>query len=158
MARDLQGGRPPVVEQPELLPPTAGSAGPNDIDHCWSKEELHRMQMTDECIAAVLKWMEEGRKPTRDQIVPHGREVKAYLHQWESFVVRDSVLYRRFERPGEEVLFLQLVVPGKMRYALSTKVHAEAAAHLGRKKTVEQVQRRAYWPSWRSDVERAVRR
>ena len=157
-ARDLPGGQPPVVEQTESLPPTAGSADLNDIDHCWSKEELHRMQMADEGIAAVLKWMDEGRKPTRDEIVPHGREVKTYLDQWESLVVQDSVLYRRFERPEGGVLFLQLVVPGNMRCALITKVHAEAAAHLGRKKTVEQVQRRAYWPSWRSDVERAVRR
>jgi len=45
-----------------------------------------------------------------------------------------------------------------MRAELLELIHAGAACHLGVRKTIDQVQRRAYWFSWKSDTDRFCRR
>ena len=73
-------------------------------------------------------------------------------------IVDDGVVYRKFERPEAGVLFYQLFVPRSMRAELLELIHAEAACHLGVRKTIDQVQRRGYWFSWISDTNRVCRR
>jgi len=90
--------------------------------------------------------------------MPCSNEVKAYVSQWKSLIVDDGVVYRKFERPTGGILFYQLLVPRSMRAELLELIHAGSALHLGVRKTIDQVQRRAYWFSWRSDTDRFCRR
>ena len=73
-------------------------------------------------------------------------------------IVDDGVVYRKFERPTGGVLFYQLLVPKSMRAELLELIHAGAACHLDVRKTIDQVQCRAYWFYWRSDTDRFCRR
>jgi len=86
--------------------------------------------------------------------MPCSIEVKAYVSQWKSLIVDDGVVHRKFERPAGGVLFYKLLVPRSMRAELLELIHAWAACHLGVRKTIDQVQRRAYWFSWSSDTDR----
>ena len=66
--------------------------------------------------------------------------------------------YRKFVRPAGGVLFYQLLVPRSMRAELLVLMYAGSACHLDVRKTIDQVQRRANWFSWRSDTDRFCRR
>ena len=87
-------------------------------------------------------------------MLPFSREVKALVSQWDSLVLINEVLYRRFERPEGGTLFYQLVAPKAIRNRILELIHVGASSHFGSKKTCSQLQRRAYWPTWRSDCER----
>ena len=86
--------------------------------------------------------------------MPYSPEVKSYVSQWDSLVVVNGVIYRKFERPEGGVLFYQLLTPKTLREKLLDFTHVNAASHLGVKKTCDQLQRRAYWATWRSDTMR----
>jgi len=91
--------------------------------------------------------------------MPCSNEVKVFVSQWKSLIVDDGIVHRKFERPTGGVLFYQLlVVPISMRAELFELIHAGAACHLGVRKKIDQVQRPAYWFSWRSDTDRFCRR
>ena len=85
---------------------------------------------------------------------PCSPEVKTYVTQWASLCLREGVIYRKYERPEGGVLFYQLLTPRALRGELLQQIHANAAGHFAKKKTAEQVQRRAYWDTWRSDTDR----
>ena len=88
----------------------------------------------------------------RDDIMPLSPEAKSYVFQWDSWVLKNGVIYRRFERPEGGVLIFQLLAPKSLRAGLLELIHAGAAGHTAVKKTAEQVQRRAYCTTWRSDT------
>ena len=79
---------------------------------------------------------------------------KNYALQWASLSIIDGVVYRILERPTGGVQWHQLLLPRALHNELLEMVHAGAACHLAVKKTTEQVQRCAYWHTWRSDTER----
>ena len=72
------------------------------------------------------------------------------------------MLYREFYRHDGAVDRLQIVVPPKLRYQFLQQLHESSenvgTTHLGLRKTEAHVHQRAYWPKWRSDVERYCRR
>ena len=57
-----------------------------------------------------------------------------------------------YETEPFDNIYMQLLVPRLIRAALLGIIHSQNAAHLGCEKTEDQVQRRAYWPSWKTDV------
>ena len=69
-----------------------------------------------------------------------------------------GVLYRRFEGAGGGGKFYQLLAPRSIRNELLGMLRSKAAGHLGVKKTLDQVKRRAYWSSWKTDTELVCRR
>ena len=74
-----------------------------------------------------------------------------------SYVVQDDLLYHVYENGGSQQK-LRLVVPKKRRQRLVKLAHTSPlAAHLGRKKTTEKLQRRFYWPGLTKDVRDSVR-
>jgi len=90
--------------------------------------------------------------------MPCSTDVKAYVSQWKLLIVDDGVVHGKFEKPTLGVLFKQLVVPRSMHAELLELIHAVAECHQGVRKTINQVQRRAYWFSWRSDTDQFCRR
>jgi len=71
-------------------------------------------------------------------------ETRILLSQWESLVLQDSLLYRKFHRPDGSVEFLQIVLPVKLRRPYIERLHADLG-HFGRSKTCNAVLRRAYF-------------
>jgi len=113
---------------------------------------MAELQGAEPDVAVIRRWLESGVEPTRDRVLSCSPEVKAYASQWESLVMTDNVVYRKFERPSGGVLFYQLLVPRSMREELLELIHVGAASHFGARNTADQVQRRAYWYSWKSDA------
>jgi len=47
---------------------------------------------------------------------------------------------------------MQMAVPRKIRDRFLEFLHCKVAGHLGMRKNLDHIQRRAYWPSWRADT------
>ena len=72
---------------------------------------------------------------------------KELLSQWDQLEVRDGIVYRRWALKNGRAEALQLLVPGAHRQDFLKKVHSGmTGGHLGVKRTMDQVQRRAFWP------------
>ena len=73
-------------------------------------------------------------------------------------MVRDGILYRDFVHADGSRKWLQVIVPAALRMELVRVAHdCPTGGHFGQRRTADQVQRRAYWPSWRQAVERCCR-
>jgi transposase InsO family protein len=149
----------PVAEPAEPTVPVGSTlTGLVDVNAEWSAEWLSAMQRTDPVVSIVHQWLSTRDScPSRDEVMSLSPELKTYVSQWDSLVLINDVAYRKFERPEGGVLFYQLIAPKALRAQLLELIHAGAAGHFANKKTREQVQRRAYWTTWRSDTERFCR-
>jgi len=75
-----------------------------------------------------------------------------------SVIGGDGIVYRRLVLKNGRAEALQLLLPGAHRQDFLRKVHTGmTGGHLGVKRTVDQVQLRAFWPGWRGDVKRFCR-
>jgi len=81
------------------------------------------------------------------------------LHgQWLQLELVDGVLYRRWSGKEGKPAVLQILVPATLRHDFISRAHmAMCGGHLGVRRTLDQVQRRGFWLSWRRDVRRFCR-
>jgi len=92
-----------------------------------------------------------GRSPCN----PYLLAVKLLCSQWELLHIVHGVLYRRFSYTDGRPDVLQLLVPFAMRKDFLVKAHVGVnGGHLGIRRTLNHVRRRAFWPGWRGDVRR----
>jgi len=117
---------------------------------------LSKMQLRDPEIGFVLRpLLESAEKPDPNSLAAASAFVKLLCSQWELLQIVDGVLYRRFSYNDGRPDVLQLLVPFAMRKDFLEKVHAGMnGGHLGIRRTLDQVRRRAFWPGWRVDVRR----
>jgi len=78
------------------------------------------------------------------------------LAQWDSLVLQDGTLYRKFHYPDGTVNFLQIILLAKLCHPFIERLHAKLG-HFGRTKTCYTVSRRAYFPGWQSYTKLLVR-
>jgi transposase InsO family protein len=123
-----------------------------DQNFSWSIEEIRNLQNQDETIGTILNWLREGVRPPEAELAGISPELRSLWLQWDSLLLRNGIAYRKFLRPNRSVECLQMLIPRSMRTELLHVVHVKYTAHLGYDKTAEQIQRRAYWPSWKTDV------
>jgi hypothetical protein len=72
-----------------------------------------------------------------------------------NIIMRDGALLRRFVDSRDQTRWNQLIAQPEYRSELIRLAHTGlTGGHLGLKKTLIQVQRRAYWLDWRADVTR----
>ena len=72
--------------------------------------------------------------------------VKAYLAQWDSLMVKESVLYRLWENANGREIKEKLVVPFALQIELIKQLHStDYGGHLGVTKTLRKVKDRFYW-------------
>ena len=80
--------------------------GANNLleDHQWTPLQLRTNQMTDRTISHILKWKETDKRREWASIAHLDSVTKAYWAQWESFFLKEGVLYHRWEsrEPGKE--------------------------------------------------------
>jgi transposase InsO family protein len=121
---------------------------------CWSVENLVRAQASDPDLAPLLAMgFPIGERPPYSAIAQLSSVSKSLWYQWERMYRQDGLVYRQWESPDGLTIRGQLYVPSSHREELLNLVHSGMTGeHLGRLKTEEQVSRRAYWPSWTSDV------
>ena len=76
-------------------------------------------------------------------------EAHILFSRWDSLVLDNSVLYRRYHYPDGTTRYLQVVLPAKLRRPYIEHLHADLG-HFGRAKTCLALAHRAYFPGWRS--------
>jgi hypothetical protein len=98
-------------------------------------------------------------RPKWASIAALSDETRNYWAQWDSLLVHDGVLYRDFVHGDGTRRWLQVIVPTAMRHDFVVAAHdVLTGEHFGRRRTADQVQRRAYWPGWCKAVEECCRR
>ena len=128
-------------------PPTAGQEGVG-----WTTNELEELQQKDPNIGPLFAWFRSGNRPSREEVSNADSELKCYWTQWDSLELIDGLVYRKFERPDGSNKSSQLLIPRATRHRFLEMVHSRETGHVAWPKTMEQVQRRAFWAAWRTDV------
>jgi len=151
--------------EPEPSPPLhklsqgnamAASATPvdPDLDDMFTREELVAAQQAEEAVPVTVEYCKKGKPLDRDEIRTIPEEAKDMLLQFETLVVKNNLLYRRYVHRDGSTKHLQLILPTKMRREYVEHIHADLG-HFGQAKTCEAVARRAYFPGWRPYTQEA---
>jgi hypothetical protein len=120
-------------------------------------EKLGELQEQDPVWGKLAKLLRSGEPlPKIDQVQIEHPDFKTLLAQKDQLIVHDGVIYRQFYRE-DHPMELQILLPKSLRVPVIQELHANVAAHAGIRKTLDHVQRRAYWPRWISDVKRVLK-
>jgi len=136
--------------------PVGQGGNTRDSDDMFTREEIIAAQKAEDAIRITIEHCNKGVPPDRDEIRTIPEEAKELLLQFESLLVQNDILYRRFQHRDGSTKYLQLILPTKMRKEYIEHIHADLG-HFGQAKTCEAVARRAYFPGWRPYTKLIVR-
>ena len=144
-----------VVRTVQLFnPPLCG------LSAAGERQNLATLQREDPIIGRFVQLrMEYAEPPCINELLQESKNTKVLWSQWYRLTVRDGVVYRiLFSRCGEPD-GLQLLAPKCLIPDIIRGSHeGMTGGHFGLKRTLDQVQRRAYWLGWRQDVTRYIKR
>lgn len=98
--------------------------------------------------------------PDPEETRPQSGLVKALVAQWPQLQLVNGLLVREWlSADGSGQLWLQLIAPPSRKNDLIRLAHeGMAGGHLGIRRTLKQLQRRAYWPGWTESVRLYLKR
>jgi len=99
---------------------TLNAGLPNNVDIVpsdrFSIENIGKAQAVDHSIITLTKLLQTfPEQPPWDTVVNQGEEVRRLWLQYQSLVVNNGVLYRRFHATDGTTKYLQVVIPASMR-------------------------------------------
>jgi len=112
-------------------------------------DDIRTAQAADDNLLPVIQALLDQKQPASADLRQYLEEARVLFAQWDSLVLQDGTLYRKFHYPDGTVNFLQIVLQTKLRRPLIERLHSELG-HFGRTKTCYAVSRRAYFPGWHS--------
>jgi len=133
------------LDLPELLvsPSTASDSPPSDNvtaqanvlsvsaeSPSLSLEGIRNAQATGGNLQPVIKALTDRVKPPHDSLRDYPEEARILLAQWDSLVLEDDVLYRRYHYPDDTTKYLQVVIPTVLRRPYVERLHADIG-HFG---------------------------
>ena len=129
-----------------------------NVEHL-SKESIRAAQSRDPVLTQVMMWLKAGVRPPRSEAQGEGRKRLSYWSQWGRLLLRDGLVYRRWEheQTGREI-YQQLCLPKSLAPQVLCALHDPSAGHLAVTNTLAKVPRRFYWHGLREDVENHIRR
>jgi len=80
-----------------------------------SLEDIREAQAADDSLQPVIQALADGVKPPQDGLRDYPEEARILFAQWDSLVLEDSVLYRRYHYPNGTTRYPQVVLPVKLR-------------------------------------------
>ena len=123
-----------------------------ELEPEWTVEELKIEQELDENIKSVLKFMQNGIKPTWSEISSESEQVKTLVSMWDRLVLRDGLLFRKFFKDDGEDYHLQLILPQIKVQRLLEMAHDDPlGGHFGFDRTLKKLGA-YYWVGMRKDV------
>jgi hypothetical protein len=112
----------------------------------WTTSALAAAQEADEELGPIYRLLQRQGSGLDAVEPPDTETCGAYLGQRERFKLRDGVLYRRWLRFDGAPEASQLIPPRSHREQLMKIAHVGmTGGHLGLRRTLAQVQARAYW-------------
>ena len=126
----------------------------------WSGDSIREAQGEDPCMNRVRGWISERcPRPVRPALSLESMEVRQLVAQWSELEVRDGLLCRWKTLVGRNRRRLQIVLPSELRLEIFEYFHGHrTAAHFGRKRTMDKVAQRYYWPGMSKDIIRWLTR
>jgi len=150
-----------VPELPVSTDEATHASPPNDVT-AWAQvlgvtaeptsislDDIRDAQSVDDNLQPVIQALTAKVKPPQSSLREHTEEARILFSQWDSLVLEDDVMYRRYHYPDGTTKYLQVVLPVKLRRPYIERFHANLG-HFSRTKTCLALARRAYLPGWRS--------
>lgn len=123
----------------------------------YSPDVLHQKQLEDADIGPVLKWKEDGKRPSSEDVASASPATRFYWLNWDSLLIQHGPLCRKFQRKDGTATYIQLLIPNCLKNEILKQVHdSPLGGHLGWKKTLEKVRQRYFWFELREDVKQWV--
>jgi len=88
---------------------------------------------------------EQGHRPDWQEIISEDDSAKIYWSQWESLVIENGILCRKWEAPNFKSHVFQIVVPrGRVKQILEEAHDSFSGGHFGVNKTLDRIRKRFY--------------
>jgi len=126
-----------------------------EVVHLLVRENLANDQYADAELGRVVQLrLETDECPSNERIQAESELTKKMVVKWENLEVHNGLVYRRFNRSKSSMpTTLQLLVPRCCVPEVFRLCHTgTVGGHFGVKRTMDQVQRRFYWATWKTDV------
>ncbi|GFW94050.1 retrovirus-related Pol polyprotein from transposon 17.6 [Trichonephila clavipes] len=125
----------------------------------WTDESIRKDQLADPEIKPILEFKESSdEKPSWQDFAPFHPTTKRYWALWDSFHLRNGVLYRKWESDERKIFRWQLILPKTRVSTVLKELHASpTGGHFGVMKTLQKVRESFYWNNVWSDVEKCCR-
>lgn len=119
-----------------------------------TSDDWRSSQSQDDELQVIMQALEKGIRPSWQSISSLGPVTKQYWSQWDSLVLQDGVLFRKWINPRNDSVLLQLVVPKSRIPEVLKEAHdSPSGGHFGVNRTLDRVRRRFFWPNCRASVE-----
>ena len=117
------------------------------------KDNIKTLQQNDEILSQIFLWKSNNKKPTWSDISHTSPEIKFYWSGLNSFIIKDEILYRKWESNDSKNYDLHLVIPKSLNGFVLNQVHNTlTGGHLGVRKTLYKIKKRYFWYQIRNDV------
>jgi len=134
--------------------------------------DLATEQLTDKEIGTLVALrLNSETPPHSDDVQTESEVTKKLLLQWDDFVVKDGLVYRKKVKekwvdatarkskgektPSQTIEIQQLLLPrSEVSKAIELCHAGSVGGHFGIQKTTTQVECRFFWPGWQADVRR----
>ncbi|XP_073815088.1 uncharacterized protein [Musca autumnalis] len=131
-----------------------------ESDQNWATE-----QRKDPVLSKIIAAKEGDQRPSQKDIASESHILKSYWAQWNSLLLKDGSLYRRWESEDGKTKRNLIVVPdSKVKEILTEFHHGTSGWHLGITKITKKVKQRFYWAGcqksfaeWISNCERCMK-
>ena len=125
-----------------------------NFEQLWTAEEMAEEQSIDPDMALLYKCKKEHLpRPTWEEVSPGSAALCSYWLDWERLSLENHMLYRKFESRDGQDFFMQILLPFRYQDIMASHFHdGPTAAHMGRRRTQNQVHKRAYWFHMANDL------
>ena len=124
-----------------------------------SAPELAKLQEEDTDISPILRGKLVDIKPSSQEMAVRSPAARHYWILWDSLVLQDGLLCKRYTKKDGTGQYLQFVVPSTMKKEVLYQMHdSMVSGHMGTKKTKEKILQRFYWYALKEDVGLYVQR
>jgi len=80
-----------------------------------SLDEIQEAQPIDDNLQLVIQALVNKVKPPQGSLCDYPEEAGTLFSQWDSLVLEEDILYRRYHYPDGTTKYLQMVLPVKLR-------------------------------------------
>ena len=126
----------------------------------WTATEIAEAQQSDPDIALLYKSKADGTgKPAANEISCQSDTARAYFHDFNRIRLEaNKVLYRQWESHDGTEVRSQMILPETYREIMFRNLHDVVnAAHMGRRRTLDKLQRKYFWFRMGDDVRLWIR-
>ena len=118
-----------------------------------STAELLRLQEEDEDIGPISRAFRNNKRPSKQDMASKSPAARHYWILWDSLLLKDGLLYRKFPKKDGSGEYMQFVVPRSLKSDILFQMHDSVlSGHLGCKKTKEKIRQRFYWFAMKEDI------